>query len=342
MLAKAVNNLRTRFSPPPFNEEDSVASSSEDNHDNDDDYEVETSQEEEYDAAADNNADGDGRTVFYVEDEDEDDTDYYDDSDFNEEDYEEDDDEELGSVDKDELVQLYKDQLVPPTTLIFPRASRANTSNNNRRTSTTSAKLDKINRRLSIWKARFKQALFIFCALYMMIGMIGFFITSYARQKNGYCQSYTKDINNNNNTTTTTTPSTLSYMLPSSCIPCPDHGICTEGVLTCETMYQQKTPFYNRWHILPIADECVHDSVLGRQVSKVEKRIKKYLAEKQGEAYCGKSSQEITLSRIPVNEVMDSLKEYVEKHMPADGLDQILLIAFSTVLKDPEVHYWET
>lgn len=338
MLAKAVNNLRTRFSPPPFNEEDSVASSSEDNHDNDDNYEVETTQVEEYDVAADNTADGDGRTVFYVEDEDEDDTDYYDDSDFDNGDYEEDDDEELGSVDKDELVQLYKDQLVPPTALIIPRANRANTSNNNRKTTTASAKLAKINRRFSIWKARFKQALFIFCALYMMVGMIGFFITSYARQKNGYCQSYPTDINNN----TTTTPSALSYMLPSSCIPCPDHGVCTEGVLTCETMYQQKTPFYNRWHILPIADECVHNSALGRHVSKVERKIKNYLAAKQGEAYCGELSQDIPLSRIPVKEVMNSLKEYVEKHLPADELDQILLIAFSSVLEDPKVHYWET
>ncbi|GAA5800819.1 hypothetical protein HPULCUR_006258 [Helicostylum pulchrum] len=341
MLAKAVNNIRTRFSPPPFNEEDSVASSGEDNED---EYQPTPVEGYESDTAADNTyVNGNGRTVFYVEDEDEDDTDYYDDSDLDDEDYEEDDDEELGSIDKDELVQLYKDQSAPPTALISPRA---NTSNNkNRNITTRSKKLAEAKRRLSIWKARSKQALFIFCALYMMIGMIGLFITTYARQKNGYCPTYTQDITN---TTAGAAPSTLTSMLPSSCIPCPDHGICSNGELECDALYQRKTPLYNIGHIFPIADDCVHNSVLGRYVHKVERKIKNYLAVRQGEAYCNQllqnpdlNMQDVLISRTHVEEVMIDLKTHLEDHLPADKLDQILLIAFSTILEDAEIHYWE-
>ncbi|KAG2237656.1 hypothetical protein INT48_004559 [Thamnidium elegans] len=244
-----------------------------------------------------------------------------------------------GPVDKEELVQLYKDQFVSPIAFY---AAKSNTPNNNRRITTRSEKLEETKRRLSIWKARFKQALFIFCALYMIIGMIGFFITSYARQKNGYCQNYPKDINN-------TTPSTLVSMLPSPCIPCPDHGICSNGELECDALYQRKTPLYNIGHIFPIADDCVHNSVLGRYVHKVERKIKNYLAVRQGEAYCNQlmlnpdlNIQDVPMSRIPVKEIMIDLKEHLEEHLPADKLDQILLIGFSTILEDPKIHYWET
>ncbi|KAI8088132.1 Man1-Src1p-C-terminal domain-containing protein [Thamnidium elegans] len=352
MPVKAVNNLakaiRSRFSPPPFSEEDSFASSGDDNDDTDeDDYRPaifnekknQTTEAEKYSAtgSTDTAANGNGRTDYYDEDDDEDDTDFECDSDVNDDD--DDDDEELGPVDKEELVQLYKDQFVSPIAFY---AAKSNTPNNNRRITTRSEKLEETKRRLSIWKARFKQALFIFCALYMIIGMIGFFITSYARQKNGYCQNYPKDINN-------TTPSTLVSMLPSPCIPCPDHGICSNGELECDALYQRKTPLYNIGHIFPIADDCVHNSVLGRYVHKVERKIKNYLAVRQGEAYCNQlmlnpdlNIQDVPMSRIPVKEIMIDLKEHLEEHLPADKLDQILLIGFSTILEDPKIHYWET
>lgn len=135
--------------------------------------------------------------------------------------------------------------------------------------------------------------------------------------------------------------------LPSPCIPCPDHGVCIDGELTCDTLYERKTPLYNIGHIFPIGDDCIHNSVLGKYVSKVERKIKNKLALLQGEAACQhllahpESAEPVPIARIAVKTVLADLKAAVEPFVPADKVDEIMVIALTSVLEDPKVHYWE-
>lgn len=258
-----------------------------------------------------------------VAEEEEDDTDYNADGDNSD-----DEDEEIGEVDKEELVQLYKDQSIPPE--IFYSSEY--------RVTTRSQKMAEARERMIIWKGRLKQIGYICSILYILFGSIGFAITSYARQKNGYCQNYPKTVNN-------TSPSRLFSMLPPSCIPCPDHGICSGGELVCDTLYERKTPFYNIGHVLPIADDCVHNSVLGKYVGSVERKIKKELAIRQGLLACehehSHPNEPVPTARISVVDVLADLKLNMKDNLPKDKIEEILVIALSAVLEDPKVHYWE-
>jgi hypothetical protein len=137
--------------------------------------------------------------------------------------------------------------------------------------------------------------------------------------------------------------------LPPSCIPCPDHGTCANGELVCDTLYERKTPLYNIGHLLPIGDDCVHNSVLGKYVAKVERKIKNQLAIRQGEVVCkhllahpeSDDSQPVPIVRVSIKDVLAGLKTNIQAHLPADKIDEILVIALSAVLEDPKIHYWE-
>ena len=74
--------------------------------------------------------------------------------------------------------------------------------------------------------------------------------------------------------------------LSSSCIPCPDHGTCTNGELRCSGLYKRRRALYNPFGLLPVADECIQDSAIGRAVYRAEKRIKNALAYRQGQHVC--------------------------------------------------------
>lgn len=71
-----------------------------------------------------------------------------------------------------------------------------------------------------------------------------------------------------------------------SCIPCPDHGVCSNGQLGCPPLYHVTRPWYNAYGLLPIADECVRDSAIGRAIDSAEKHIKRILARAQGQEVC--------------------------------------------------------
>lgn len=143
-------------------------------------------------------------------------------------------------------------------------------------------------------------------------------------------------------------------MLPLSCIPCPDHGTCNQGELVCDTLYERKTPFYNVGHMFPIGDDCVHNSVLGKYVSKVERKIKNQLAIRQGEAVCEyllshptveeeeATQVEPPVARVLVSNILADLKSDIEANLPADKIDEILVIALSSILEDSHIQYWET
>lgn len=340
--ATKVRKTKAKFTPPSFNAEDSFASS-----DSEDDVakppinlsrkspspvekpvEVKEEVAPVVELAVHNEAETSTTADSPVLEDEDDDADYNADGDNSD-----DEDEEIGEVDKEELVQLYKDQSAPPE-IFYSKEYRV---------TTRSQKMAAARERMMAWKGRLKRIGFIFGCIYLFVGFVGFAITSYARQKNGYCQNYPTP----SATPTKASDRTFSVfnMLPPSCIPCPDHGICTQGELVCDTLYERKTPFYNIGHIFPVADDCIHNSVLGKYVSKVERKIKNYLARRQGERACeheiAHPGQPVPVARISVKEVLADLKDKINVNLPADKLDEILVIALSAVLEDPKIHYWE-
>lgn len=338
-----VRKTKAKFTPPSFNAEDSFASSDSEVDDVvkprsnvsrkspspvEKSVEVKEEMLPVVEPTVNDEAEVSNAADSPVLEEEDDDADYNADGDNSD-----DEDEEIGEVDKEELVQLYKDQSVPPE-IFYSKEYRV---------TTRSQKMAAARERMMAWKGRLKRIGFIFGCIYLLVGFVGFAITSYARQKNGYCQNYPTP----SATPTKASKRTFSVfnMLPPSCIPCPDHGICTQGELVCDTLYERKTPFYNIGHILPVADDCIHNSVLGKYVSKVERKIKNYLARRQGERACeheiAHPGQPVPVARTSVKEVLADLKDKMNVNLPADKLDEILVIALSAVLEDPKIHYWE-
>lgn len=108
--------------------------------------------------------------------------------------------------------------------------------------------------------------------------------------------------------------------LPPACIPCPDHGTCIGGQLTCDRLYKRRHLFYNPSGILPIADECVLDSAIGKSVAQAEKRIKAVLARKQGKAECNYllnseesgSESSVPMVQTKLSDVLERAQQYGE------------------------------
>lgn len=166
---KPSTTKRTKFDPPRFNPEDSFASS-------EDDEEHEQTLERKVRRKSPKHRTANKKVTFGEPEEEED----YEDPDYQADgDASDDDDEDLGEVDKEELVQLYKDQAVPPEEFIASEYSILT------RSQTMAAAKDN----MLLWKARFKQFGYILCGVYMFIALVCLGITAYARQKNGYCQS---------------------------------------------------------------------------------------------------------------------------------------------------------
>lgn len=337
VAVKKTTTRKSKFNAPAFNAEDSFASSG----DEDNDFELVGKKRVAHKNKREESVD----TEIVNEDEEEDDADYNADTD------DTDDDEDIGQVDKEELVLLYKDQAIPPE--VFTSSEYCGAT----RHQTLVAAAERIN----IWKARLTRILYALCTLYVIFGSIGLVITSIARKNNGYCDNYPKEVNQTGKTVVVfyrhlftknlnvlLEPLALFSILPSSCIPCPDHGICKGGKLVCDTLYERKTPIYNLGHIFPIADDCVHNSVLGKYVGKVERHIKQKLAMEQGKATCEhliahpESRGEIPPTRVAIKDILADLNSSVKSHLPAERMEEILVIALSAVLEDPKIHYWET
>lgn len=168
---------RAKAGPPRFNPEDSFASSGDDNNDDEyyDDGDVSDEDTSKPIVPPEHNVVENKKVTFNV-DEDDDDPDYQADEDISDED----DDEELGQIDKEELVQLYKDQAVPPEQFTASEYSILT------RSQTMAAAKDN----MLFWKARIRQIGYVLCGIYMFFALTCLGITAYARQKNGYCQSY--------------------------------------------------------------------------------------------------------------------------------------------------------
>lgn len=161
---------RSKFDPPSFNPEDSFASSDDEVIERKVRQKSPKRKTEARRVSFDN-------SIHVIEDEEENDPDYQADGDASDD---EDEDEDLGEVEKEELVQLYKDQAVPPEELVAPDYSILT------RSQTIAAAKNSVLQ----WKARTRQIGFVLCGIYMFFALICLGITAYARQKNGYCQNY--------------------------------------------------------------------------------------------------------------------------------------------------------
>ncbi|KAI8880103.1 hypothetical protein K501DRAFT_335642 [Backusella circina FSU 941] len=242
-----------------------------------------------------------------------------------------DDEDELGEIEKDELVELYKDQNRSPESFTRPKYHMM----------TRAQKADCLKEQSQKWRRRFVCLGYGLGMICFSIMFAGFCITGYARNKNGYCQNFPQPLMKTN--------ATQFLHLPPSCIPCPDHGICSKGQLTCDALHERKTPFYNLRGLFPTADECIHNSVLGKYVSRVERRIKDQLARHQGENVCEylidhpemDMDDALPIARLKVKDVLHQLKIDVQNTLPKDKADEIMMIALTSVLEDPKIHYTE-
>ncbi|CAO3600302.1 unnamed protein product [Absidia cylindrospora] len=73
-----------------------------------------------------------------------------------------------------------------------------------------------------------------------------------------------------------------------SCVPCPPNGICSGGELSCPPPYCPHRSISNRLRniVWPTAQKCVKDPIIVKHVSKMERSILNYLAQRQGEQQC--------------------------------------------------------
>lgn len=101
--------------------------------------------------------------------------------------------------------------------------------------------------------------------------------------------------------------------------------------------------------MFPIADDCIHNSVLGKYVARVERKIKNKLAIHQGESACRhllahadvENIEPAPVVRVLVKDILSDLKESIQPPLPADKSDEVMVIALAAVLEDPKIHYWE-
>lgn len=260
--------------------------------------------------------------------------DYYE---YNDEDSES--EEDLDAITRDELYLLRTDQNKPPETYDKPRFHMV----------TRAQKMAFKEKQSLLWKKR--GILFLFSVISIFAIMLSTSIQQ--RSRNGYCQNYPIALESSKSVfqkrgrciiKAIKLDSTGLFHLPSPCIPCPVHGICKNGELICEALYERRTPFYNMGNMLPIADECVHNSVLGRYVGRVERNMKKHLAIHQGNVVCEyliahpNDSEELPVSKIPVKDLITKIHSEEQDRLPQDRIDEIMSLALNAVVEDPHTH----
>ncbi|KAG2217320.1 hypothetical protein INT45_003514 [Circinella minor] len=166
-----------------------------------------------------------------------------------------------------------------------------------------------------------------------------------ARNKNGYCNSENVI---EKETTLSKSPIEKFLSLSTSCIPCPDHGNCMHGDLHCLGLYKRRHALYNPFGILPVADECIQDSAIGRAVYRAEKRIKNALAYRQGQHVCDYvlrfgTDEGLAMVHTKASDVRQVVEERyrTQSKWTKEKLDQVLDSAFISLATDPKIHYWE-
>ncbi|KAI9270654.1 Man1-Src1p-C-terminal domain-containing protein [Phascolomyces articulosus] len=174
----------------------------------------------------------------------------------------------------------------------------------------------------------------------LVVGSSAMIIIS--RNKNGYC--------NSNHLIQEETPSPIAKFLSlsSSCIPCPDHGVCVDGELTCNGLYKRRRALYNPFGLLPVSDECIQDSAIGRAVARAEKRIKSALAYRQGQHACDYitrfgTDEGLSMVHTKASDIREVVEELyrTQSKWSREQLKQVLDNAFLSLATDPKIHYWE-
>ncbi|CAO3616213.1 unnamed protein product [Cunninghamella blakesleeana] len=199
------------------------------------------------------------------DDDDDDDDDFI----YSDEDDDDDDDELIGTEEEDVLPEeiefLQTDQLIPikynqSTTpkLFYPSIK---------------------NNAIKFYEEH-KKAAHIMIVIF--ISFITFFIILYSKRStimtNGYC----------NNINESSSSSSLKNQFIHSCIPCPKHGVCNNGELTCEPLYRKHRSFTNHVfnHLWPFSENCIKDTTKTAYVRRVEYSIHRYLKIQQGKKQC--------------------------------------------------------
>ncbi|KAI7873915.1 hypothetical protein K492DRAFT_211870 [Lichtheimia hyalospora FSU 10163] len=134
---------------------------------------------------------------------------------------------------------------------------------------------------------------------------------------------------------------------PMSCIPCPDHGVCFRGQLECPPLYHVHRPWYNAYGVLPVADKCLRDSAMGREIDAAEKEIKRILARAQGKEVCnqvrmGGHLNDVAVARLTGTEIRDILSRSADdEEKDMDTFQLIVSNALKQALHDPTIKYAE-
>lgn len=79
----------------------------------------------------------------------------------------------------------------------------------------------------------------------------------------------------------------------SGCIPCPEHGHCESGLLTCAVGYEK------------VGRHCVKDKRVEARVHKLAGKVKRFVCQQRGLALCGYNTSEA----VPRAHVMGMLGE---------------------------------
>lgn len=182
----------------------------------------------------------------------------------------------------------------------------------------------------SEWYMLFGYLFRVYLGLVCLV-LLGTTIVVSSRAYNGYCDSEQDGISH------------------FSCIPCPDHGVCSNGQLGCPPLYHVTRPWYNAYGLLPIADECVRDSAIGRAIDSAEKHIKRILARAQGQEVCeqlrmGGHIDDSAVARMNGSAIFDALLQIHsanDQEIEMDTFPLVVSNALQQALDDPSIQYSE-
>ncbi|ORZ09156.1 hypothetical protein BCR42DRAFT_121089 [Absidia repens] len=143
-----------------------------------------------------------------------------------------------------------------------------------------------------------------------------------------------------------------------SCLPCPTNGICSGGELSCPPPYSPHRSISNRLRniVWPTAKKCVKDPIIIKHVSKMERDILSYLAQRQGEQQCREYMSFTELpnsqhSSIPFHRVKTKMASMIMDLQPTFSLpttldqdynrmDYLIETALEHVLENKHVSRW--
>ncbi|RCH85490.1 hypothetical protein CU097_007349 [Rhizopus azygosporus] len=266
------------------------------------------------------------------------DSDYYPDDESDDE-SDNDSDELRKGIDEKELVYLRSDSSLPPESL---RQLYEQRQAHSERLTVRKMIMVIVNTCISYFpfnaRDHFLPFRFLFTTLALSLTLFLMIITLF-RYKNGYCSNHkAQDYQS------------LYYShFPSTCIPCPQNGICVSGKLTCESIYVRQRPLYNPGGLLPIADKCVHTADMIKQINKVVKHMKQTLTTAQGNLIYNEYKRNPRHQELPQNiaafyqsDFLDEMKTYVNSdELTTTEVYGILNLALKKLSGHSTIYVWE-